>query len=51
MADTDSTTLIALGATRRNLIIGGAGLAAGITLPGAAALAAEPAGRKDQQTG
>ena len=50
MSDTDSTTLIAPGATRRNLIIGGAGLAAGITLPSAAALAAEPAGHKHHQT-
>ena len=50
MSDTDSTTLIAPGATRRNLIIGGAGVAAGITLPSAAALAAAPAGRKHHQT-
>ena len=46
MSDTDLTSLIALGATRRNLIIGGAGLAAGITLPSAAALAAAPEGRE-----
>ena len=50
MSDTDSTTRIAPGATRRNLIIGGASLAAGITFPTTAALAAEPAGRTHHQT-
>lgn len=48
MSDNQPTAPIGLGATRRNLLVGGAGLAAGITLP-VAALAAEPAGRKHHQ--
>ena len=47
MSDNKPTTPISLGATRRNLLVGSAGLAAGITLPTAAALAAEPASKKD----
>ena len=46
MSDNTPITPIGMGATRRNLLVGGASLAAGVALP-AAALAADPAGKND----